>query len=543
MAARKSRKRPTQTEPALAEAPAREAHTPLASRPSPFWRLRIFVLVAGIILMAFEIVGSRVLAPHFGNSIFTWGSIITVFMTALALGYFLGGRLADKYPHTLSLAIIGLLAATIISLVPALSRPVCESIRRVNYGPRANPFFASMFLFFPASVLLGMVSPFAVRIASSDIASIGKTAGTLYALSTLGSIAGTILTSFFLIPAVGVRNIILALAVVMLVVSLLLATVPHRKLVPLVLLCVFTTSIGFATPEKVFHKGRLLFFKESHYQDVTVDEADRARYLYFDRYLESGVELAPPHNTACHYTDMLHLGLLFPPRIGSVLFIGGGGGVGPRRFRRDWPHIRIDVVEIDPVVVEISKRFFYFEEDDRLKAHVGDGRMWLDGHPDKYDLIILDAYSISGQVPFHLMTEEFFRLCRARLNPGGAILMNLITAVEGRESRLFHAEVKTFKQVFPNVYVFPRDYSRVEPTYAANCMIVASTRPERLTANQILKRAADMVDEKKITIPKFTIIAEACMHYVFEAAENPAYAAAPVLTDDFAPVELLQPKW
>lgn len=190
--------------------------------------LRIVVFGSGAVLMALEIVGSRILAPYFGSSVYVWGSLISIFLAALSAGYYLGGVAADRWPRTGALALALAAAGVLILALPVESRPILEAFSTWDLGPRASPLLASVVLFVLPSLLLGMTSPFAIKLAATDLATVGNTAGVLYAISTAGSIAGTLLTAFVLIPTMGVRAILYALGVALLVFSGLLAPYQTR---------------------------------------------------------------------------------------------------------------------------------------------------------------------------------------------------------------------------------------------------------------------------------------------------------------------------
>src|SRR5947209_3110716 len=173
--------------------------------------------------MALEIVGSRILAPYFGSSVYVWGSLISIFLAALSAGYYFGGVAADRWPRAGALALALAAAGVLILVLPLASRSILEMFSARDLGPRASPLLASVVLFVLPSLLLGMTSPFAIKLAAIDLATVGNTAGVLYAISTAGSIAGTLLTAFALIPAMGVRAILYALGGALLVFSWLLA--------------------------------------------------------------------------------------------------------------------------------------------------------------------------------------------------------------------------------------------------------------------------------------------------------------------------------
>ena len=227
MAGRGRTKERARQEPAVKDDRSRQAESPAFLSWSQGIGLKLLVVSAGAVLMGLEIAGSRVLAPHFGNSVFVWGSLISVFLIALSLGYFFGGRIADRHPSRVLLSAICVLVSLWIFAVAIVARALCGGLVVAGLGEQSGPLVASMILFLPPSVGMGMVSPFAIRLATESVSSVGKISGTLYALSTTGSIAGTLLTTFVLIPLIGVSAILQGLGLVLLLVSLL--TVPFWR--------------------------------------------------------------------------------------------------------------------------------------------------------------------------------------------------------------------------------------------------------------------------------------------------------------------------
>jgi len=522
------------------EAAGATARVTTARDGGGLWMIRVFVFISGAVLMCLEIVGSRVLAPDFGNSIFTWGSLITVVLAALSLGYFLGGHLADRRPRRWLLSAIGLLSAAAILAVPLIGPGISDAIRAADLGRRAGPLLATLVLFFPAGVLLGMVSPFAVKLCSVQIEEIGRTAGSLYALSTAGSILGTLLTGFVLIPAIGVAAILYCSALLMASVSVVLLITGGLKrgaasaASVLLLLLVAGQCRGVPLGTIGIADGTLVHYRESAYHNIAVVDVGNRRYLCFNRQIESGIETTPPYETACGYVELLPLVRIFVPVPERILFIGGGGGVAPRAFRRDLPGAEIDVVEIDPEVVRVSRDYFHFrfDEDPLTNVYARDGREFLRNSPDRYDIVVLDAFSIHGQVPFHLMTREFLEEVRDHLNPRGAVIMNLIGVLGGR---LLHSELRTYDEVFPAVHCFPRDYAHDDRAdRLRNVMIVGSMQAGVLSRAEVRSRAGRLVSRGMVTTKDFLARAD---DYAPDFTRDPAGV---LLTDDHAPVELLQ---
>ncbi len=223
--------------------------------------LQFVVFTSGAVLMGLEIIGSRVLAPYFGNSIFVWGSLISVVLAALSVGYYWGGQLSTRSPSFVGLLILLLIPGVLIFLLPFIYPQVNYWIANVNFGNRMNPLIASAIYFLPPGIFLGTVSPYAVRLSATALATVGSTAGTLYALSTAGSIFGTLITAFYLIPVLGVTGIIHSLGLTLMCLSTLSGAIfylhRYRKAVTIFWLAMisgFMASTGLARAKNIYEK-------------------------------------------------------------------------------------------------------------------------------------------------------------------------------------------------------------------------------------------------------------------------------------------------
>jgi len=495
----------------------------------------VSVFVSGVVVMAIELLGSRLLAPVFGNSIFVWGSLIGVVLASLSAGYYLGGMLADRRPEIHTLSLLMFLAGLLILAMPELAPPVFDAITGIRLGDRYSPLVATVVLLGPPSVLLGMVSPYAIRLAARTVQKLGKASGNLYALSTLGSIVGTFLTVFILIPEFGVNGIIFAFGVVLLVVAFFGLQKRLKIFVLLVLIIV-----PFAAPNLVGHRltlatysrvlGDIVYETDTPYHHILVSDApdpafqSTVRYLIMDDNLHSGMDLNDPNRIVFAYTGYFDLPFAVNPTITRVLFVGGGGFSGPKAFLARYANVEVDVAEIDAEVIRVAERYFKVDpENPRLHVYNQDGRIFLLQTDQKYDLIILDAYSRS-YVPFHLMTLEFFRLIADHLSPRGSVVSNLIASVSGSGSELLRAEVNTFQQVFPNVYVFGVRGSGYPDLQ--NVIVMPTLLKDQLTETDF-QRLAQNSDQSDRFV-------EYATNYV-----QLDLGDAPILTDDFAPVETL----
>jgi spermidine synthase len=485
--------------------------------------LQLTVFVCGAVLLGLEIVGSRVLAPYFGSSIFVWGSLISTFLAGLTIGYYVGGFLADRRPRLPAMAVLILIAGVLVVVLPVTAPPVSRAIASVDFGPRLNPLLATLCLFFLPSVFMGTVSPYAIKLAASSLATIGNTAGSVYAISTAGSIVGALLTAFYLIQMIGVRSILYSLGITLMALALLLIIVNRAtigRLSKRAMAWGMVVIFCFSLP--ALAASNILYEKDSLYHHIIVSEVDGLRTLRFDRLRQSALDLKDPDRMVFHYTQYLHLAMIFHDNPQRALFIGLGGGSAPRRFHRDYPSLLIDVAELDPEVVSVAKRYFMFQESDRMKVQAVDGRLFLQKTPHRYDVIVLDAY-YADAIPFHLTTREFLAELKAKLTPTGIVVSNVIGSVRGADSKLFRSILKTLEIELAQTYVFP-----VEEV--SNIIVIATQGKERLSKQEVIRRARRLEDERKVQFP----IEQMAHTYVLERIPQDD---VPVLTDDYAPVD------
>jgi hypothetical protein len=292
-------------------------------------------------------------------------------------------------------------------------------------------------------------------------------------------------------------------------------------------------------------------------------EVPVARQLLFGKYVQGAIFVHPwqqrgrEHWSAVPYTDLFHLARLFTPEINRVLFIGGGVGVGPRSFRRHYPQAHIDLVEIDPVVVELAEKHFHFTPDARMRVFVEDGRAFLRRNPDlQWDAIVLDAFGSGGRLPFHLMTQEFLETVRAHLAPEGVLLANLPAALRGAGGRILRDEYRTLRAVFPAVYVFPR-HDRAEPDAGSpawwqrtrNLFLAATqaaprTREDLVAEAERLWGALGRPPHRREDTELFDLAFHAGNLLDPETAEQALNIAdGRLLTDDYAPGDTLVVVW
>ncbi len=490
--------------------------------------LLLVAFLSGAILMALEIVGSRVLAPYFGGSIFVWGSLIGVFLAALSIGYYLGGRLADRRPRASVLAAFLFAAGGFVLLLPKYGALVSDEIALRDYGARANPLLACMILFFIPGLLMAVTSPFVIRLTARSLKEVGHASGMVYAVGTVGSIAGTLGTAFYLIPALGTRAILYLLGVSLIFTALIALAVSDRRRGAAAVLLL---TLGLAA-QPGYAKERVLLERDSSYHRLLVTEDDHYRWLRADNIWHTQMTLKDKHGRGLPYTDYVDLAFLLNPKIKSVLVIGLGGGTVPKRFVRDYPQVTVDVVEIDPAVIKIADRYFEVKPGPRLKVHEADGRQFLRRTERKWDLIVLDAY-YADTVPFFLTTKEFFTIVKQRLNPGGIICNNVVGQVTGPKSKFFRSVYKTMDEVFPTLYAFRVAESGSE---WINIEVFAVNGRGRLTPAELNSRARQMKGK--------VIKDDELLGRVDDLVTEPIQTRdVPALTDDYAPVDALIHLW
>ncbi len=500
--------------------------------------LLLTVFIAGMTTLGVELSASRLLDPFFGNSLIIWATIIGLMLLYLTAGYTLGGRWADRDPRPGTLFQITAWAAFLVGLIPFVATPVLRWSTQgfVGYDVTilAGSLVAVLVLFSLPITLLGTVSPFAIRLALQDVQHGGNTAGSIYAVSTLGSLLGTFLPVLLLIPFLGTRLTFFTLALILLLVSLggLFITWPRRGLLylPLLLLLVGLNLLGSGGPIK--DTPGLVYETESRYNYIQVLELpDGAGGNWRLLQLNEGQGIHSMYNPNYpHYPlvdgiwDYFLVAPYFnnPPfgegDVGSLLIIGSAAGTISKAYSHIYGPIPIDGVEIDPAIIAAGQRFFDMNEPN-LELHAQDGRFFLTHTPQTYDVIVVDAYR-PPYIPFHLTTQEFFLEISKHLTENGVVAINA-----GRTSTdysLVEALGTTMKTVFPNVYVLDApDYGST----LGNSLVIATRQPTRLD-NFVLNTA-------QVQHPLLKAVATSALSSrIFELQPGSL-----VFTDDKAPVE------
>ena len=409
--------------------------------------LYALVFCTGAAALATEIGAARLLAPYYGSSTIVWANVIGLVLASLSVGYWVGGKIADRSPSPRVLGRIVVFAAVLIAIIPFAAGPFLDvSVRgldQVSAGAAIGSFFAVLALFAPALTLLGMVAPFAIRLAIDDVRDAGSVAGRLYALSTVGSLLGTFLAALVLIPTIGTRRTLLAAA---LLVALSGAALLGRRWL---LVAAGVGALIVIPAGAVRAEPGLIYEHESRYQFIHVTELNGVRRLYLNEGLAVHSLWRPNTVLTGGEWDTY---LAVPPLLGRplrrVAILGNAGGTTARAMGVFYPQARIDGVELDPDVTAVGRRYFGLDDNPRLHVITADARPFLRRTHNTYDLIIVDAYR-PPYVPFYLATQEFFRLARSRLAPGGAIVLNVGSTPD--DHRLAEGVSGTLATEFPLV--------------------------------------------------------------------------------------------
>ncbi len=479
--------------------------------------LELLVFVVGAASLGAEIAAARLMAPFFGASTIVWANTIGVVLVALSVGYWLGGRFADRHPHRRGLCTLVLIASLAVGLIPFVADPFLdvsvEALDKVSAGAFIGSLAAVLVLVAPPVMLLGAASPYAIRLAVRSVEESGTVAGRMYAISTFGSLVGTFASALLLIPLLGTRRTFLTFALVCALVAVV--GVPRRRgaLVPAALALLLVLPVGTI---KASDDAKVLEEIETQYQYArVVEEEDGERKLELNEGQAVHSVYRPwSYLTGDVWDEYLVLplaALARPPE--RVAILGNAAGTTARAYGHYFPATSVDGVEIDDELTELGRRFFDLRNH-RLEVFHEDARPYLRRTDRRYDVIMIDAYR-QPYIPFYLATREFFELARDRLRDGGVVVVNA-GHPEGQDE-LEKVLGATLAEVFPTVL---RD-----PSQDTNTLLLATHEPASAAR---LERAA-----RALPADLRPLAAAAA------ARLEPRLDGGSVYTDDKAPVEWL----
>ena len=493
--------------------------------------LLLVVFFGGMSVLGVELTASRLLAPFYGNNLFVWANLIGLILLYLTVGYYVGGRIADKRPDDRLLLQLVAVAGFAIGLVPFVARPILalstEAFAGLSLGVFWGSLVAVLLLFAVPITILGFVSPFAIRLSTKDVSTAGSSSGRIYALGTLGSIIGAFLPVLLLVPNIGTRNTFLAFSLILLALAVG-GLRSWRFLVLLVVIVVLALLVNLR-PEVVraAQRGSLIYEDESIFNFIQVQDLpvsgfeSEVRRLVLNEGLATHSVFFPGQESQPLTGGPWDYFLLAPQlrkdnsgKVGNLLIVGLGTGTVSKLYTEVYGDgVHIDGVEIDSQIIEVGRELFDMNEPN-LNAVAEDGRYFLRRTDLVYDVVAVDAYR-QPYIPFQLTTKEFFQEIRERLSPDGIVALNAGRAPN--DFRLVEALSHTMRAVFPTVFVIDL------PTGYLNSLIYASNVP--LTLAEVEARLASA------THP--TIAAIARRQFQVRSVDSDEGA----FTDDLAPVE------
>ena len=484
---------------------------PVAQRDEKLLRylLPVSVFVSGAVVMVLEVLGTRLIAPVYGTSLHVWSAILAVTLLSLSLGYWIGGLIADRFPRATVYFLVFELAAVLIVLLPVAREPVL--ILTQPLGLRVGALVSAiLFLGLPLT-LLGTISPYAVRLAAHVITDLGRTTGRLYALSTAGSLFGTLLAGYYLIPSFRLRSIFLGSALVLSLPAVVYQLAAARRQLAAAAAVVLAVLLVGSRPLRAADGIRHL--SETHFGQLKVLDGGGARSLLVNGTIQTQT-IAGSNVPITAYTSVIsELAWRARPDGRRALLIGLGGGVLPPLFASFG--VAMQSVEIDPDMLEVARAYFAFDPR-RHPVTIADGRQFLAASDEKFDYIVLDAFA--GEVmPIHLMTEQMVALLDERLAKRGIVVLNYLGFREGDHARPLRSMVRTLETHFQYVEVRPS----FPPGAYGNNIIIAAREPIRLHAGPRPFAVPPWLAEQVVLQPPLDV-------------SGPGI----VLTDDYNPLDL-----
>ncbi len=480
--------------------------------------LEITVFICWAVVMIFELIGSRVLWPYLGTSIFVWTSLIGVILWSLSLWYYLGWKISDKKANLDILSRIILLSSIFIILTIVSKHFILTIISENTTNLKIGSFLASIVLFAPSSILLWIISPYVAKLKLTNIATSWTTVWNLYALWTAWSIFWTFLAWFYLIPFFWTNNLLILLSIVLVLLSII---VSYKRLIVfkiLAIIVILIISFSIKELKNIYAQNGLVDIDTSYNRiwiyNRTDDNYKKIRTLLINNEHSSAM-YHDNNDLVYEYTKYYHLAKHFFPNFKNTLMLWWAWYSFPKSFLETYTGAKIDVVEIDPKLTNIAKKYFNLKEDKNLTIYHEDARVFLNKTKNKYDVIFWDAFSSHHSLPYQLTTKEAIQKNYDSLTESWVVVLNIISSINWEAWLFLQAEYKTYKSIFPQVYIFPvrneNDWNQLQ-----NIILVAlksETKPSLESSDKTLN------------------------WYLKHLWKREIKTNLPLLTDDYAPVD------
>lgn len=497
----------------------------------PIGFLFLTAFLSGAIVMAMEILGSRLLAPVFGNSLFVWGALIGVILAAMSTGYAFGGWASDRYAGGRVLTGLLLLSGIWTLLLAGTGQAVLMKVSSWVEDPRGGPCLAAAILLAPPAFGLSGVLPALLRLAVQDMGHLGRSTGRMIAVSTVGSLMGTWGTAFFLLSWVGTHALLIWLGAAQIVLGLCWVwegRIPG--VVPAAGVAVGVVGSSWLALHPLSPLPTPVYQEESSYQQLRVRDDDLFRYLILDRTFHAVMWKADPIQLYLPYSQAMVMALAWAPEASRGLVLGHGGGSLAKWLGRYWPELELDTVEVDPSVARVAQDYFGYAPPENHRVYVKDARAFLQSHSTQYDVIWIDAFA-RHMIPFHLTTREFYAEVRRHLAPNGVLAVNLASSGEGGDLVRERAVVATLRTVFPNIETFAvKGPWKSRQGQARNLIFIAGAPVDRGSPEEFEARTRHLIDARRMPHEA---------RELWSARREAPWPAGAVLTDDFAPYDLL----
>lgn len=485
------------------------------------------VFITGACILVVEIAATRILAPYFGNTVFTVSSVISIILAALSLGYYIGGVLADRYPSFRFFFLIILLSGLSIFLLQILvemTLPLVGYAFSIKWGP----LFASLSLFLLPGFLLGTLSPFAI-VLQKEIDSevgVGSISGRMFFWSTAGSIVGSLSAGFILIPFFGISTILIGVGGILCAMGLVALFILGFEKDILTKFMILSSIFFLGAGASVFaSKERAIYKKDGVYERLTIYKGEsegREAYFFQQDRSNSGASFLDSDELVYEYTKYYSLYKIFNPNARNVLVIGGGAYSIPKRIAQEIPDARVDVSEIEPSLFTLAQTYFRLRDVSRIHNSTKDGRRFLRDSQGEYDMIFSDVYHSLFSLPSHFTTKEFFELAKSKLSKDGIFVANIIGTLSPEHPSFALSEMRTFREVFPQSYFFAVSSPKVNITQ--NIIFVGSLSEEAIDIKRISETYKDD-----------PILGGLSDHMIHD--DEIDFSKHPIFTDDYAPVD------
>ena len=479
-------------------------------------KLEIIVFLSGAIGMGLELIAARVLSPYVGSSNVVWTSIIGIILASMSIGYWIGGKKADKDANLDKLSNILLLAAIFTGAIPLLETVIVKLFAGIISNLIVAAILCAIIVFSIPSFILAMISPFAVKIKSMEDDEIGSLSGRISSLSTIGSIVGTFLMGFVLIPNIGVTNINIGVTILLVLMSFIAREKIDKKFIYTSILSISIILILVILGKWIFKLSNpdIVLDTDSQYSRIWVKQIQTQKTNYKTLQVDTGLESYINQETGemgARYLRYYDLFEYFNKNAKNTLLIGGAAYTYPIHYLQKYKDKKIDVVEIDDKMTQIAVEQFGLNiNDSRLQIFNQDGRSYLNYSKNKYDTILIDAFK-GLNAPFELTTYEALVHARNMLNENGLVLTNIIASIEGEESDFIEYEYATYKAIFDDVKIF---------------MVANKDRTDRQNLILMGIKGNPQIDETKTSEYLQYLDMESTE---FETDKN-------IVTDDFAPI-------